>query len=366
MTEPVLRLEDIVVRAGERPILEVDDFRLAAGETLALIGPNGAGKSTLLHVAALLRRPDRGTVMILGQTATLNHAAMLRRALSVVFQEPFLFDVSVLANAAAGLRFQGMARREAEIRARIWLERFGVAHLAERRARRLSGGEASRVALARAFATEPAILLLDEPFAARDAPTRATLLPVLGQRLRETGTAAVLVTHDLTEAFAFGDGISIMQRGRILACGDASAMLARPPSREVAELLGIETILSAKVIDNVGPCTTLELLPGGPQVHVQTPSASPLHRGQTATVTLPAAASHVLRCDGEAPAGWNRIPGNITSATPLPTGTRLVVATPVPIVAFAPWDTTNPGWDIGEQATVTFPPSAPHVIPTEG
>ena len=248
MTNPVLRLDSVVVRADTGPVLDVDHLAVGPGETLALIGPNGAGKTTLLHVAALLRKPDVGTVTILGQTATTHNAATLRRALSVVFQDPLLFDTRVLANAAAGLRFRGRPRIEAETRARTWLERFGVAHLTNRRARTLSGGEAARVALARAFATEPAMLLLDEPFSALDAPTRSSLLPALRQRLHETGTAAVLVTHDRDEAFAFADRIAVMEAGRIVACGDAPSLIAYPPSHQVALLLGIETILPAQVV----------------------------------------------------------------------------------------------------------------------
>ena len=364
MTAPALRLEQVSVRAAERLILDVETFTVAAGERVALVGPNGAGKTTLLHVAALLTRPASGTVAISGERATSRNAAALRRAISVVFQDPLLFDVSALANVAAGLRFHGCSRQEAERRASAWLERFGVAHLAPRKARRLSGGEASRVALARAFATEPALLLLDEPFSPLDAPTRAALLPALHVQLRETGAAAVLVTHDLDEALPFANRISLMQGGRIVASDDAPALLAHPPTREAAALLGIETILPATVARVGEQCVLLALAPDGPLAHVASPITSPLSPGQEVTLTLPAAAARTLRPDEDVPQGWNALPGTVSAVTPLSSGTRLVVATPAPIVALASWHHAMP-WLPGDRAIVAFTREAPHVIPDD-
>ncbi len=215
---PVLRLSGVTVRYGQRMVLELPELSIAPGEVLAIMGPNGAGKSTLLHVAALLRRPERGEVWIAGERATRRSERALRRRTAMVLQEPLLFDVSVVANAASGLRFRGMRRCNAEHRARAWLERFGVGHLTTRNARTLSGGEAQRTSLARAFAVEPELLLLDEPFAALDPATREILVPELAVQLRETQTAAVIVTHDATEARALADRLLVLVDGRIAQC----------------------------------------------------------------------------------------------------------------------------------------------------
>jgi tungstate transport system ATP-binding protein len=359
---PVLTMVDTVVRVNGQPILDVDEFKVAAGESVALIGPNGAGKTTLLHVAALLRRPDAGAVTILGQFATAENAPILRRQLSVVFQDPLLFDTGVIENAAAGLRFAGVPRADAERRARGWLARFGVGHLSQRRARSLSGGEAGRVALARAFATEPALLLLDEPFAALDGPTRAALLPELRARLRETGAAAVLVTHDLDEAFAFGDRIVVLDRGRIAASGPPADLVARPPSGEVATLLGVENIHPAVVRDVQGGCAWVDLLPHGPTLHAAIPAGTSLPRGERVTVTFPASAAQVIDPDAAKLSGWNALPGEVVAVTALPSGTRVVVHTPAPIVAFAPWRPPRSGWRVGEMAVAALPPEAVHII----
>ena len=363
MTPSVVRLDDVMVHGDAGPLLDVDHFAVGPGETLALIGPNGAGKTTLLHVAALLRRPSFGAVTILGQTATTQNAATLRRVLSVVFQDPLLFDVRVLANAAAGLRFQGRPRVEAETRARIWLERFGVGHVADRQARRLSGGEAARVALARAFATEPVLLLLDEPFSALDAPTRTSVLPALRHRLHETGAAAILVTHELDEAFAFGGRIAVMDNGRIVACGEPSCLIAHPPSPRAATLLGIETILPGQIVRIVGEHAVVALQPAGPLVRARTSRLAAVGLGEEVTVTLPASAVQVLRPEEECAPERNVLPGTVSAVSSLSSGTRLVVETPAPIVGLVPWHFPDDRWAVGDLAVVAFSPESVHVIP---
>ena len=224
--DPVLRLCGVTVRYGQRVVLELPELTVAPGEVLAVMGPNGAGKSTLLHVAALLRRPQRGEVWIAGERATRRTERTLRRRTAMVLQEPLLFDVSVVANAASGLRFRGVRRCDAEHRAMLWLEQFGVGHLAARNARTLSGGEAQRVSLARAFAVAPELLVLDEPFAALDPATRETIVPELAVQLRETRTAAVIVTHDASEAVALADRLLVLVDGRIAQYERTDVVLA--------------------------------------------------------------------------------------------------------------------------------------------
>lgn len=362
MTQPALQLRDIVARASGRVILTVPHFSVAPHDVVALVGPNGAGKSTLLHVAALLRWPEQGTIEIQAQVATPRNAAQLRRAISVVFQQPLLFNLSALENAAAGLRFRGQTRGEATRLALAWLERFGVAHLAQRRARALSGGEAARVALARAFSTSPSILMLDEPFASLDAPTRASLLPDLRATLRASGSAALLVTHDLAEAFAVADRVALLDAGTILTTGGAAALLASPSSRRVAELLGIETILPVQVLHLAGHIATVALSPAGPDARVGVPAG--VHApGSSATLTLPAAAARATRSGSLHPAGWNTIPGRVVEVATLPSGTRLRIATPPLITAWAEWEPSGGSWQVGDHALVAFASDGAHLIP---
>ena len=139
----------------------------------------------------------------------------------MVFQEPLLFDTTVFENVASGLRIRGMKGPQIREIVNENLERFGILHLFHRSARKISGGEAQRVALARAFATRPEVLLLDEPFASLDPPTRESLLVDLESILRETKTTTLLATHDRMEALRLSDRIAVMNMGRILAGGSS-------------------------------------------------------------------------------------------------------------------------------------------------
>ncbi|MGH2618228.1 MAG: TOBE domain-containing protein, partial [Thermomicrobiales bacterium] len=220
-----------------------------------------------------------------------------------------------------------------------------------------------RVALARAFATDPALLLLDEPFRALDAPTRATLLPVVRERLRETGTAAVLVTHDLDEAFAFGDRVAVMNAGAVVAHGDAPGLVAHPPSREVAALLGVETIAAGVIRRVVNGYARVELRPAGPSVRSRLRSVAAVSPHQSVTLSLPARAVTVLPPGADRRDDVNLLPGTVRAVTSLSTGVRLVVETPAPIVALASWDASARRWSVGDRACVTFAPEAAHLIP---
>ncbi|HRD59701.1 MAG TPA: ATP-binding cassette domain-containing protein, partial [Nocardioides sp.] len=184
---------------------------VASGETLALLGPNGSGKSTALAVAAGLLVPDRGRVVLDGETLTDAAPSGLSvsvpphaRRTALLGQEPLLFPhLSVLENVAFGPRSRGIRKAAARESAHRWLEEVGVGELAERRPAQLSGGQAQRVAVARALATEPALLLLDEPMAALDV----AVLPALRQTLRRVlaDQTAIIVTHDPLDALLMAD-----------------------------------------------------------------------------------------------------------------------------------------------------------------
>ncbi len=237
----LLELRGVVVRAGARTILDVPGLALQRGETLALVGPNGAGKSTLLRVAGLLVRPDAGEVLLDGGPV---REEALRRSSAAVFQRPLLRRATVAVNVESGLRFRGVGRGEARRRAQPWLERLGIAHLHDRPARLLSGGEGQRVSLARALATTPRILLLDEPFAALDESSRGRLVLDLRELLTESGIAAVFVTHDRREAAALAGRTAVLDRGRLLAVGPTDEILA---DQALGTVTGGATLLDAEL-----------------------------------------------------------------------------------------------------------------------
>ncbi|MFQ5902862.1 MAG: ABC transporter ATP-binding protein, partial [Candidatus Binatia bacterium] len=234
-------LQDIKVRYGEVLILHVSSLAVHPGEVLAIIGPNGAGKSTLLRVMGLLEEPTKGKVYFDGHEVARENALGLRRRMASVFQEPLLLNASVSENATLGLRLCGLDRRSAEGQTQPWLERLGIAHLARRPAKSLSGGEAQRTSLVRALALDPELLLLDEPFSALDPPTREGLLLELETILRETGITTVFVTHDRNEAFMLGDRVAVLMGGKLLQVGPATQIFAQPVNEEVAQFVGVDT-----------------------------------------------------------------------------------------------------------------------------
>jgi tungstate transport system ATP-binding protein len=230
VTGAKLELRDVAVNRGRRRVLDVPALEVLRGELLAVVGPNGAGKSTLVQVAALLERPANGEVLFDGEPVGRN-VLSYRRRMAVVFQEPLLLDTGVENNVRAGLGLRGVPRSEQRRRAGIWLERFGIAQLARRSARTLSGGEAQRTSLARALALEPEVLILDEPFAALDAPTRSALINDLDDILGESRITTIFVTHDRSEALRLGDRVAVLMDGRVRQAGTPSDVSRRRPTR---------------------------------------------------------------------------------------------------------------------------------------
>lgn len=235
--ERVIEARGILLCRGKKTILSVEEFSLRRGEVMALIGPNGAGKSTFLQVLALLQRPCTGDLFVLGERVTPKNELQLRRRMAVVFQEPLLLDASVYNNVASGLVLRGCPRGEVHRRAKEWLKRLGIEHLAPQPARTLSGGESQRVNLARAFALEPEILFLDEPFSALDYPTRKALIGELGALLKDTGTSALLVTHDYHEIQPLAGRVAVMLEGKIVQCAPLEEIRRRPAGEDVAALI---------------------------------------------------------------------------------------------------------------------------------
>ncbi|MFL6107286.1 MAG: sulfate/molybdate ABC transporter ATP-binding protein [Marmoricola sp.] len=229
-------------------------FVVGAGQTIALLGENGAGKSTLLAVAAGLLRPDSGRVVLDGDTLldTENgiDVAPHRRGIALLAQDPLLFPhLSVLDNVAFGPRNSGLARPAARAQAQHWLDEVGVGDLAARRPGELSGGQAQRVAVARALAADPRLLLLDEPMASLDVE----VTPALRQTLRRVlaDRTSVIVTHDVLDALLLADRVVVLENGRVVEDGDTRVVLTRPRSRFAARLAGVNLLAGTWSGDHV-------------------------------------------------------------------------------------------------------------------
>jgi thiamine transport system ATP-binding protein len=195
----MLEVRDVTVRFDERTVLDHVGLHVADAEVVALLGPSGSGKSTLLRVIAGILEPDSGSVLIDG--VAVDGVPPHRRRVGMVFQDEQLFPhLDVAGNIGFGLRMQGTPRQAVATRVHELLELVGLPGFGDRRVQRLSGGEAKRVALARALAPAPAVLLLDEPLTGLDHALHERLVTDLAAVLHAAGTTALLVTHDRAEA----------------------------------------------------------------------------------------------------------------------------------------------------------------------
>lgn len=236
------RLEAVVTARG----FDVD-LTVGPGETVAIMGPNGAGKSTLLAVIAGLLHPDSGRADLDGRilfnlgSGRPGWTAPHHRGTALLAQEPLLFPhLTALENVAFGPRSRGESRRAARKTALHWLEAVDAGGLAGRKPAELSGGQAQRVAVARALAADPGLLLLDEPMAALDVHAAPLLRRLLKRVL--AGRRAIIVTHDALDALMLADRVIVLEGGRVIESGPTREVLQRPRSRFVAGLAGLNLI----------------------------------------------------------------------------------------------------------------------------
>jgi ABC-type sulfate/molybdate transport systems ATPase subunit len=252
---PALTLTAVRQRRGSREVLHIDQLTVERGERVAVLGPNGAGKTTMLRLLAALEPPTRGSVSIDGvDPARVSHQerVRLRRNVGYVAQHAALLGGTTVArNVELPLAWRGMGRAERRERALSSLAAFDVAHLATRRAHTLSAGEAQRVSLARALATEPGILLLDEPAAALDPASRASFLADVELALRDRATTLVHVSHRPEEALRLADRVAVLVDGRLRQVAPPCDVLRAPADATVARLVGYQNVLDV-VVDEQG------------------------------------------------------------------------------------------------------------------
>ncbi|WP_411079490.1 ABC transporter permease [Streptomyces sp. cmx-18-6] len=256
----------------------------APGTTIAVVGPNGAGKTTLLRALLGLTPRAHAAALRLGDSE-VSALPPHRRGVAWVPQDGALFPhLSALTNTAYGLRAHGVPRAEARREAQAWLDRLGVGHLAHRRPGQLSGGQAGRVALARALAARPRLLLLDEPLAALDQTTRAHVRHTLRRHLAEFGGVCLIVTHDPVEAVSLADRVLVLDEGRVIQDEPPAEVTRRPRSPWVARMLGRNAWPGTATADGLaladgGRLVVAEpLAPGTEALAVIAPEAVSVHR----------------------------------------------------------------------------------------
>jgi iron(III) transport system ATP-binding protein len=249
----VLEVRDLSIRYPQSPapVLERLNLSLAQGDIGCVVGSSGCGKTTLLRAIAGLVPVSSGSIVIGGLQVAGDGADVPteRRGVGLVFQDYALFPhLRIDDNVAFGLR--ALARKERPARVRALLELVGLQAFARKYPHELSGGQQQRVALARALAPAPKLLLMDEPFSNLDVELRARLGAEVRQILKESGTSAILVTHDQQEAFAIADRVGVMHDGRLEQWDRPYEIYHRPGSRYVADFIGQGVFLPARVLDS--------------------------------------------------------------------------------------------------------------------
>jgi tungstate transport system ATP-binding protein len=359
MVDTILNVIDLVVTRGDQIVLKVDALDIPQGEVLAVIGPNGAGKSTLLLVLARLLQPNAGQVYFRSLPMEQEDELHYRRRIALVLQEPLLLHRSVFDNVAAGLRFRGLPRAEVKARTLDWLKRLEISHLKDRQGHRLSGGEAQRTSLARAFALQPELLFLDEPFSALDAPTRIRLLQDLHALLNETGITTVFITHDLDEALMLGDRVAVLLGGVLRQVGRPQDVFASPSDADVAAFVGVETVIAGKVVvSNDG-----QIIVEANGLNLEAVGDFPI--GSSVMYCLrPEDITLSISDQAAGSSARNHLSGRILRMAPSGPLVRVVVDCGTPMVALITRGSANEMKLVeGQPVTASFKATAAHIIP---
>ena len=214
--------------------LEIEELAVGAGEIMCLLGPTGAGKSTLLTLLAGLATAEQGKIELAGQPLHMASPIELRRQLTLVFQRPLMLSGTVRKNVEYGLRLRGQADRQ---RVDELLQEMQLAPLANRRADALSGGETQLVAIARALAIQPRLLLLDEPTASLDPARVAIVERVVRAAATERGMAVVWATHNLFQARRVADRVALVLEGKLVEAGETHSFFEQPQDARTADFL---------------------------------------------------------------------------------------------------------------------------------
>lgn len=351
----MLEARDLVAYRGSRPVVRAAAFSVAEGEHLAVLGPNGAGKSSLvMALAALL--PAAGELRYRGAVVTDRDA--YRRRVAVVFQRPLLLDRSVRENAALGLAIRGVGRTTRNARAESELARLGIAHLADRPADRLSGGESQRVSIARALAVDPEILFLDEPFSALDAPTREALIADLARVLRDRGVTTVMVTHDRDEALSLADRIAVVMNGELRQLDTAETVFGMPADPEIAAFVGIENVIPAKVEASTDELTALRI---GDQLVEVTALPPP---GDDFPLLCVRPDDVVIAWIASVSSARNSLAARIVRIEPIGRRTRLVLDCGFPLIAHVTRQSAREmELAVGDRVVASFKATVPHLLP---
>ena len=267
----IVEVNAVSKRFGD--VVAVDDigFEVGQAEIISLLGPSGCGKTTTLRLIAGFEAPDSGRISIAGQD--MQGKRPYERNVGLLFQDYALFPhMTVEQNVAYGLRHRGFERSAIPRRTGEMLELVKLRGLEKRRPAHLSGGQQQRVALARALATEPEVMLLDEPLSALDAKLRQELRVELKEILNAVGSTTIVVTHDQEEAMSLAERVIVMDQGRIKQEGTPTEIYTHPANKFVAEFIGRSNWFNGRLEAEVAPKVLRFARPDGPELLVPAPA----------------------------------------------------------------------------------------------
>ena len=301
----MLRVEGLIRRAGSFT-LAIDELEIPQGGYYVLVGPSGAGKTMLLETVAGLYSPDAGKIIVGGKDVT--HTDPRERGIGFVYQHYWLFPhLTARDNILFGLRYRRKRDRlftqsDNEVVGEM-ANILGIGHLLDRNTTTLSGGERQRIAVARALATQPSVLFLDEPLGPLDPLARESVATELKAWHDRFGTTTVHVTHDHAEACILANGIAVIADGRLVQCGPVDDVFSRPATPELARFLGCENILEGEVISTNGTRCTVQVGP----VRFEAP------RFEMGPVVACLRPEQITLANGAAPRdGYNTLRGRLT------------------------------------------------------
>ena len=359
---PFLSIDGLKHYYDDRQVLNVDGLEVHKGEILAVVGPNGSGKSTLLRIINLLEEPTQGDITYWDGSRLSEMNRKQRKELSLqmamIFQEPLLFKRTVQANIAYGLRIRRMEGEEREKLVGDMLERLNLKELAERDARTLSGGEAQKVTLGRAMVLRPRLLLLDEPLASLDVPTRKMLRQDISKLVREMGVTAVYVSHDYHEVLEVADRLAVLLDGSLHQVGKPNQVFGRPATEEVAEFLGAENLLEGEVKENREGMAVIEV------EGVAVEALCDIPPGERAKLLIHPEEVTLMGDAGDAGSARNRLPGRVTEVNVMGALVKVGLECGFPLVAYVT-RASQEEMDIekGRRVTAVFKATSIHVMP---
>ncbi len=238
-----LQIEQLTKSYAKQTILQNINLNLNQGEFLALLGPSGSGKSTILKLLAGIEAPDAGEIRL--NERLLNHVPAHQREIVLLFQQPYLFPfLSVAENIGFGLKARKVAKKLIAQKVAELLDLVELSGMEQRKPQQLSGGQQQRIALARALAVQPKVLLLDEPLSSLDPEIRGSLQGVIARLHRELQMTTIIVTHDLSEALALAERTALLINGSLVADLPSIELFERPPNRAAAQFVGVGAIIA--------------------------------------------------------------------------------------------------------------------------